>query len=253
MNLQVSDKFIGYASHKCLKQFHKALGIATLQVLNELTYNGCIVYLPRIGVVRQQEVHESLLHLIIRVIQGVCLETFVIALYGQISALVEHGNGVVHLYLHAVQFAGTCLVAREFLGVKVKLLHQLHQVGGCARAEPVAAVLLLAQSPKDAEGVIHAWSVRAEMITVIALAQGFVGLILGLAVCGGQFPYLVVKRIVQLTLRYAAYIIVVRTHGNVHQVVKVAEHADLTELAHARQQGKAYVGISTLQHAIESL
>ena len=39
--------------------------------------------------------------------------------------------------------------------------------------------------------------------------------------------------------------------GNVHQVVQVAEHADLTELRHTRQQGKAQVVVIRLQRAVE--
>ena len=200
MHLQVPDKFIWDVGHKCLEQFHKAVGVAALQTLNKLTDNGCIIYLPRIGIVRQEEVHESLLHLIIRIIQSVCLETLVIPLYGQVTALIEHGNGIVHLYLHAVQFVGTCLIARKFLGIKVKFLHQLHKVGWCARAEPVTAIFLVLQCKQYAEGVIHTGSVRAEMVSVVALAQRFISLFLGLIVYGSQFLYFLVKRIVQLTL-----------------------------------------------------
>ena len=42
-------------------------------------------------------------------------------------------------------------------------------------------------------------------------------------------------------------------HGDVLQVVEVAEYADLAELRHAGQQGKADVGVFALQHAVEGL
>ncbi|SCH53796.1 Uncharacterised protein [uncultured Bacteroides sp.] len=42
-------------------------------------------------------------------------------------------------------------------------------------------------------------------------------------------------------------------HGNVHQVVQIAEHADLSELGHSRQQGEADAAVHGLQRPVERL
>ena len=41
-------------------------------------------------------------------------------------------------------------------------------------------------------------------------------------------------------------------HGDVHQVVQIAEHADLAELGHSRKQGKADAAVHGFQCPIES-
>ena len=41
-------------------------------------------------------------------------------------------------------------------------------------------------------------------------------------------------------------------HGDVHQVVQIAEHADLAELGHSREQGKADAPVHGFQSSIES-
>ena len=40
-------------------------------------------------------------------------------------------------------------------------------------------------------------------------------------------------------------------HGNVTQVVQIAEHADLAELGHSRKQGKADASVHGFQSSIE--
>ena len=40
-------------------------------------------------------------------------------------------------------------------------------------------------------------------------------------------------------------------HGNVTQVVQIAEHADLAELGHSREQGKADTAVHGFQSSVE--
>ena len=56
----------------------------------------------------------------------------------------------------------------------------------------------------------------------------------------------------QFFLRYAADINVPGIHGDVIQIVQVAEDADVAELAHARDETETDAGIQRLEHREES-
>ena len=117
-----------------------------------------------------------------------------------------------------------------------------------ARLEPVVAELHAVKGVQKAERIVYAGSARLEVIAVIHLAEALAYSVIVRALFGGKTVQRLLEIFMYLCLRYAADVDITLVHGNVLQVVEVAEHAHLAELCHAREQGEADIAVLCLQH-----
>ena len=132
-------------------------------------------------------------------------------------------------------------------------LEQLDEVGRRACLKPVAAELFLRKGIQQAERIVHAYGIFREMVTVVIGFQFRTGLFIGQARSRGQGVNVFFKICMHFLLADAADFHIAVVHGNVHQVVQIAEHADLSELGHSRQQGEADAAVHGLQRPVERL
>ena len=111
---------------------------------------------------------------------------------------------------------------------------------------------------KDTSGLtiiaknMYAASLLSEMIAVIAFFQFLGSLIKTDAVCIGDVLHGCLEISHQFILGNSAYALIPCIHGNINEVVEVAEHADLSELRHTREESELDIFILSLEHGVES-
>ena len=118
-------------------------------------------------------------------------------------------------------------------------LEQFDEVGRCACLKPVAAELFLRKRIEQTERIVHAHGIFREVITVIIGFQLRTSLFISQARSCSQRMNVFLKIRMDFLLADAADFHVAVVHGDVHQVIQIAEHADLAELGYSREQGKA--------------
>ncbi len=117
------------------------MDISALDVFNEIVHREFTVNQGRC-VKLAEGVEESGLHLFIRIVKIVCVETFVVALYRQVAGLVHKGY---RCWTHIV-CAGQCLYRNLVLGNVFQIVSALLEVSDEERwrasLEPVHAEFL---------------------------------------------------------------------------------------------------------------
>jgi len=139
----------------------------------------------------------------------------------------------------------------QFLYRIVMELEQFDEVGRCARLKPVAAELFLRKRIEQTERIVHAHGIFREVITVIIGFQLCTSLFISQARSCSQRMNVFLKIRMDFLLADAADFHVAVVHGDVHQVVQIAEHTDLAELGHSREQGKADAPVHGFQSSVE--
>ena len=135
--------------------------------------------------------------------------------------------------------------------VVLAALEQLHEEGGRACLEPVAAELHFGQRIEQAERVVNVFRIFGKVVAVVPFFQCLSGFGFVHSVGLGQKPDVFLQIAVEFVLCNAADVGKTVGQRNVHQVVQVAEHTDFAELRHTRQQGEAEVLVAALQYAVE--
>ena len=141
----------------------------------------------------------------------------------------------------------------QFPEVIIIGLQQLYQESRRTRLEPIVRELFFLERIQQTEGIVHAHTVLTEMITVILPFQRMADLLRHHAIghCEGlnAFPEIGM----QFIFRNAANGRIFPIHGDILQVVQIAENADMTETAHSCKEREADVRVLRLQHTKESL
>ena len=130
-------------------------------------------------------------------------------------------------------------------------LEQFDEVGRCSSLKPVTAEPSVGKGIQQAERIVHAYRLIAEVITVIIGFQLCTSLFISQARSCSQRMNVFLKIRMDFLLADAADFHVAVVHGDVHQVVQIAEHADLAELGHSRKQGKADAPVHGFQSSVE--
>ena len=120
---------------------------------------------------------------------------------------------------------------------------QFDEICRSPRLEPVAAVSSGLESVEEAERVVYPRGVRAEMVSVIVLLQLCAGLFVGLSVVQREGPDVLIEVPEELGFAHAADVGVLLPHGDVLQVIEVAEDTDLAELRDPREECEADVSV----------
>ena len=132
-------------------------------------------------------------------------------------------------------------------------LEQLDEVGRRACLKPVAAEAPVGKGIQQAERIVHAHGIFRKVIAVVIGFQFSTRLLVTHPRSRSQLVNILLKVGVHFLLTDAADFRILVDHGNVPQVVQIAEHADLAELGHSRQQGKADAAVHGLQCSVERL
>ena len=154
VQLHVTHHLIRPVGEQCLQARHEALDIALLQVADEIRDEEVLPVSRDGRVERHEEMGESLFHFLVRIAQFVHAESLVVALDGEVAALVDEGYGILHRCVEACQVVG----CRQFLGEVVQLvvvlLQHLYEEGRRARLEPVVAELESVERIQQAERIV---------------------------------------------------------------------------------------------------
>ena len=204
------------------------------------------------SVVGQQEPEEPLFHLPVGEAQRVVLKHPVIPLDGQVTALVDDGDGIRGSRVDVVQYRLTGDDVLQFLDRVVVQFEQLDQIRRRSRFKPVAAEFFLRKGVQQAERIVHAGCVFREMITVVIGFQFLAGFFVTYPRGRGQFVDVFLKIRVHFLFTDTADFGIMVIHGYVHQIIQVAENTDLAELGDPRQQGESDTSVHGLQGAVES-
>ena len=178
-------------------------------------------------VVRSHQRHEAVLHFVVREVEQERAEIQVIIFNGQITALVNHRQRLLHIGLVVDELLGTVITAGQFVQVLLRVVQQADEIGRCTAGEPIVAKLQLRERVQQTKGIIDIRQVVAEMIAVVAELQLLPHPFRRRPVSLGQFFYRLSKIAVQFVLRDATQSLVLSIHADVIGLVETAEHTDL--------------------------
>ena len=130
--------------------------------------------------------------------------------------------------------------------------HQLYQVSRGTRFKPIATYLFLGEGIQQAERIVHAHRLIAEMIAVVVFLQQFTSFGIIYAQCIGKGMNVLVKILMKLRITDTTEFRITVVHRDVHQVIQITEHAYLAELRHARQHGKMNRTVARLEGTVKS-
>lgn len=141
--------------------------------------------------------------------------------------------------------------AREVAQAEVVFLQQFHKVGGGAGLEPVAAELQGTEGIQQAEGVIQIGSVQTEAVAVVPFFQSQADFVVGDTVVFGYLVQRFFKIGVYLLVGHSAERLELSVHGEVYQVVQVAEHTDFSEFRYPRQEAETDIPVLRFHYGVE--
>ena len=139
----------------------------------------------------------------------------------------------------------------QFLYRIVVELEQFDKVSRCACFKPVAAEPPVGKGIQQAERIVHTDGIFREMISVVVCFQFRTSFFIAHACSCGQFVNIFFKIGINFFLTDTTDFGILVNHGNVTQVVQIAEHADLAELGHSREQSKADAPVHGFQSSVE--
>ena len=111
--------------------------------------------------------------------------------------------------------------------------------------------MLFGESVEQAERVIYSGRFVAEVIAVVVGFQLFTGSVEICAEFFGQSLNVLLEILVEFRVADAAYFGIPFVHRNIHQVVQIAEHADLPKLGDTCKHSKTDIAVARLQCAVE--
>lgn len=122
---------------------------------------------PDEGIMIEQELREASFHLAIREARQIIVEVRVVALDGQIPALVHQRQRIRRHRIEAAQeVAGDFLAGQVFQLIAVAL-QRFHKDGGGAGLEPIVLKTLVTECVQQTEWIVNACRLAAKVIAVI--------------------------------------------------------------------------------------
>ena len=251
MQFQIAGQFIGRVGKEGLETLEKGVHVA----LTDLTYETLdlesgIHHVDR-GIIGQQVFDKPLFYLSVREAQRIESKFRIVGLNCQITALIDHRNGIVRGGVDAVQDACAGLRVRHIIKVIFRPFQQLHQIGRCTRLEPIVAEFPFGEGIQQTERVVNTDRVFHEVVTVVTLLQFLRCRLYGQSLVCRQVLNILHQLPLDLRLGNPADRHVTLIHRNVLQIIEIAKDAHLPELRHTRQQGETDATVHRLQHPIE--
>ena len=203
------------------------LGVAVIGITHQFHNVGSHSGGRYVGIVGQQKIEESAFDLLVGVAQ--CIEAcfVVVASDGEISALINHRDGVLVNRVHVAQALWVHFPSFHIFQPHVGGFQPFGQKGWGARLEPVIVDVFLAQGPSSGCRVVKIDAIAAESVAVVGAAQGFSGLGAAHLLALRQLGYGLAEVAVNLVFRHTAKGLIFFRHGYVGEVVQLAEYAHL--------------------------
>ena len=141
--------------------------------------------------------------------------------------------------------------ATNFRRNDIELPQHLDEICGSARTKPVVGVVVILEGIEKAEGIVDIGRRPREVIAVILLLQSLDGFLASYLLSLGKVVDIVGHLRQHLVLGDAAHSSIVGAHGDVLQVVKLAEDAELRELGDAGEEDELEIWVTVFQRRIE--
>ena len=203
------------------------------------------------GIIRHQEIEEPAFHLLVREVQPVT-ELGIIPGEGEVTTLEKHGDRIRIVFVHPLQRGLIHIKTFQVLQPVVILLQESHQECGCPRSEPIITECQAVKRVQQTIWIIDSYRIRMEVITVVSFTKFRASLLTSYAIGHGQLTDRPLEVSVQFLFRDTANVHIPGIHGNVFQIVQVAENADVAETAYPREESKADVRILRFQYPEEA-
>ena len=149
------NRFIRGVGKETLQTAEETVVVSLLYFFHELSYFECRPACAYIRVEREKEPDEPFLYFTVRKTKAVSSETCIVALYGQITALINYWDGIGIRTVYSVQYIDRCLFVSDMGKVVVVLLQQGDEISGRTRSKPVAAELFPLECMEQAERVLR--------------------------------------------------------------------------------------------------
>ena len=198
------------------------------------------------NVIRNENTHHTYFDLLIGIAKCEELSNWVIALYGDVAALIEQWQDGLHVLRRLVKVYCQSLTAVNLCDIGVEVLELVDQKRRRARGEPIVVEITVGHSREQAEWIINTRPLACEMISVIGplqLCQDFFG---SHVVFFAQRLYAFLEVVDEFLLRDATNCGILRQHGYVVQIVELRENAELRELSDTGDEDKSEIRVEIL-------
>ncbi|CDB09767.1 unknown [Bacteroides sp. CAG:633] len=149
--------------------------------------------------------------------------------------MIQDGHRIGVHCINASQRVGRSHFFGQAVQIVTTVLQQFDQESGCTGFEPVASEPHFGKRIEQAEGVVDVFALLCKVIAVVHLFQFSFGFLFGQFVLLPQFDDVFLEVGKQFFFRNAAQTGKAFVDGDVHQVVQIAEHANLAELGYSGQ------------------
>lgn len=234
-------QIIGNGGKEGTGTLQAALHITLHQVAKERDDVEGVVLGRQVHVRGKQGFNEPFTDLTVGIGQTIDLEITVIALNGQITALVEHRDGTRYLFRRRIKLLIGSLNTFQRTHIEVCMAQNIYQESRRARGEPIVLVFFGIESIEQAERVVNIRTSLTEMITVILPLQMQACLLVSLIISLGHPLNIGFQLRQQFLLGDAAEGTEVIAHTDILQIVQFAEDAQLAELADTRDKKKTEI------------
>ena len=234
------------------KEVAQGVGTAILKRIHQFLYPSAHIRILCFQIIGRYHRNKSILHFIIREIKKKRTSPKIKVFDSKVSALINHGERLLHISLIVNEFFGTVIASCQFIQILLRMVEQTNQISGSSAGKPEIAESLLRKSVQQTERIVHVRKVLAEMIAVILTLQHLHHPCLVRSVFLRQPADGFSEITLQFLLRNAAKSLVTPVHADVCRLVEAAEHAHLRELGDPRKQNELQVVISSLEHGIEA-
>ena len=130
-------------------------------------------------------------------------------------------------------------------------LQQLYQVGRSPRLEPVAAELIIFKSIEQAERIVDAFGIFGKMVAIVTFLQFGTCFFVSHLTGSSQFVKFFFKIVVYLLFGHPTNADVGFVHGDIVEIVQVAEYAYFTKLRNSGKEGELDAPVHRLQCSVE--
>lgn len=244
-------QLVGRVGEEALEAAEESVDVAAFHFLHEAHDFEGGVPLAQVDVVGEEEADEAFLHFLVGESEGVGLEASVVVLYGEVSALVEDGDGVGVHGVDAGEGVGGGHLAGEAVEVVAVALQELDEEGGGAGLEPVTSEIPLGEGVEEAEGVVDVVAVLGEVVAVEPVFEGPGGFFFRHAVGLAEGADVVGEVGAEFLLGDAADVGESVVHGDVHEVVDIAAHAYFAGFGDSGEEGEAEVAVAAFERSVE--
>ena len=203
---------------------------------------------------RQQSFDKAFLYFDIRIIQSISIKPRIIALYRQITALIDNRQRVARKRCNRRKRITIYRRALKLVDIRAIFLQQLHQKCRRSRLIPVMMKFLLGQRIEQTVRIIDTLGhVFTKMITIIFALQKRMHLIIGLLLIIRHALNIFMKYAFDLNLGHATYSCIFPHQRDISNIIKRTEYAQFPDFRHARQQHEFQIPVTFFDAPIKAV